>query len=131
MLPIVIDELDFFIGSIRSPEDNREEVYTGFDNKTLINVTESGDDINLTDVTRVQISINSEVVLDSDVDADTFQWGSDLPTPVSTRTNVIIANLGDAVLDPGVYYAHLIIWENGEDYVVTSLRHLILDVYSI
>lgn len=131
MLPTVIDELDFFIGSIRAPEDNREDVYTGFENKTVFHVMESGDAVDLTDVTRIQITINNVVHLDSDTDAGTFLWGPTLPASISTQTDSILATLGDGVIDPGVYYAHLVIWEGGEDYIVTSLRHLILDVKSV
>ena len=126
-IEIIIDDLNLYVGDLRSPDDNEEEVYIGFENKSVISIIESNDPFDLTRVTRVQLIINSIVVLDSDT-GNSFSWGATLPQVIRTKTNVLLATLGDAVLDPGRYYSHIVLWIGSKKYLVTEERRLILDV---
>ena len=79
-------------------------------------------------MTRFQLIVNSVVVIDSDVDSDSFAWGATLPPSKVTQTNLLLVKLGDANLSKAKYYADLIAWRGTDKYVFTKERKLIMDV---
>lgn len=128
---IVVDEPTFYIGSVRQPNDNEEEVFTGYQNESEIFFLESGDIFDLTPMTRFQLVVNSVVVIDSDVDSTSFAWGDTLPPSKVTSTNLLLAKLGDSNLAKGTYYADLIAWRGTDKYVFTKERRLIMKVRTL
>ena len=125
---IVVDEPDFYIGRVRKPNDNEEEVFIGYQNESELFFLESESAFNLTLMTRFQVIVNAVVVIDSDVTPDSFAWGDTLPPSKATDSNLLLVKLGDSSLSKARYYADIIAWRGTNKYVFTKERKLIMDV---
>lgn len=128
---LVVDAPDFYVGEVRNPNDNEEEVFLGFDNESELMFLESNKPFDITTLTRFEIVVNNVVVLDSDIHTTAFSWGATLPTSLSTKTNLLLIKFGAALLSSGVHYAHIVAWRGTDKYLITKERWLVLEVSQV